>query len=227
MNWRSSRIDYRNRVLAQSDDASAEQYDTRVGSLGREDEDAILSDLGRVFTFRDGMAVLDVGAGTGTMSKLLTRLGGLSMTALEPSRAMLSRLRGKPGLEELRIVEGFCDAPEDRTHFLEGQFDVILSRQLGNELFDPLAAFENWFYWLSPGGSVLLIDGLYDRPAWAGDREEEINLLPLSVHQTTALVPYLLEAAGFQIAAVEMMEATNDMPSTRTTRYVVIATKTA
>jgi SAM-dependent methyltransferase len=140
---------------------------------------------------------------------------------------MLTKLTIEAELQNVHAVAGFCDGPDDRLHFSKDQFDVIVSRQLVNGLFDPLIAFKNWHYWLSPGGAVVVIDGLYERSGWIGKWEEEIDVLPLSAYQTTALVPYLLEASGFHIDAVERMERANNMPSTKTTRYVVVATKVA
>ena len=225
MSWRGAQAACRDRYLGQCDSAEAERYDSVVGRLTREDEDAYLSDLRRVFSFRTGIRILDAGAGTGTVCKLLSRLEGLSITALEPAPAMLAKLKSNPELGGIRTVEGFCDAIEDRGHFSESEFDAIVSRQLANGLFDPLAAFRNWHHWLAPGGAVVLIDGLYPRFAWTGIQEEEVDVLPLSACQTTALVPYLLEAAGFRVEAVERMERVNRLPSTRTTRYVVVAGK--
>ena len=221
--WRSTQDDSRARYLAKYDEAAAERWDAIGASLGRTDEDAYLSDLARVFQFRPGMAVLDVGAGTGALCVVLARLPGLAMTALEPAPAMLARLRRRPGLESVVAVQGFCDAPLDRQHFGAAQFDVIASRQLINGLFDPLTAFENWHHWLKPGGAVVAIDGAYGRDAWTGVWQEEIDVLPLSATQSTATVPYLLEAAGFKVEAVRWMDAVNALPSTKTPRYVVVA----
>lgn len=227
MDWRGSQAASRNRYLAKYDAAEVDRYDSWVGNLAPEDQEAYLADLDRVFPFGAGMAVLDAGAGTGTLCKILARLDGLSITALEPAPAMLARLRNQVELRSVVAVEGFCDASDDRRHFREAQFDVIVSRQLANGLFDPLTAFRNWQHWLSTGGAVVLIDGLYGRSAWTGRWEEEVDVLPLSACQTTALMPYLLEAAGLRVEAVEWMTATNAMPSTRTTRYVVVARKVA
>lgn len=225
MGWRYDQAESRRRYVAKYDEAEVEWYDSYVGHLTPDDEGAYLSDLKRVFSFRDGMNVLDVGAGTGTMSLLLSRLGGLSITALEPVPAMQAKFRSKTELVNVVAMEGFCDSIDDRQYFKDGQFDVIVSRQLGNGLFDPLTAFRNWHAWLAVGGSVILIDGLYGREAWTGKWDEEIDVLPLSACQTTALTPYLLEVAGFHINTVERMEATNKLPITKTTRYVVVAKK--
>jgi SAM-dependent methyltransferase len=225
VSWRRTASDRRAAYLAQCDTAAVEAYDSLVGQLSRDDEDAYLEDLSRVVAFRAGMKVLDAGAGTGAVSSLLSRIEGLSITALEPAPAMLEKLKSRPELSEVACVEGFCDAADDRHHFPESHFDAIVSRQLGNELFDPLCAFANWHYWLASGGAVVVMDGLYGPTAWAGGREAELDELPLSACQTTAMVPYLLEASGFEIDAVQRMEAANARPSTRTTRYVVVARK--
>lgn len=225
MQWRGSQADSRNRYLAKFDAAEAERYDASVGRLSREDEDAYLADLQRVAHLRPGMAILDAGAGTGALSSVLARLPDLSITALEPSPAMLARLVGRAELRGVVAVEGFCDGIGDRRHFHDSQFDAIVSRQLVNGLFDPLMAFRNWHHWLTPDGSVVVIDGLYGRSAWMGVWQEEVDALPVSACQSTALVPYLLEAAGFRIEAVQLMQSVNAMPSTKTTRFMVVASK--
>ncbi len=227
MNWTTDRISARERYVAKYDANEATAYDTYVGTLSDADEAAYLIDLKSVFQLRPGMEVLDVGAGSGTLSKILLQAApDLSLTALEPSPAMLSLLKGKSELNSVEGIQGFCDAPEDRAHFAAESFDLIASRQLVNGLFDPLVAFSNWLYWLKPGGSILAIDGFYGRSAWTPMFEVEVDLLPLSACQSLATLPYLLEKVGFQIDSVKLMEATNKMPATRTTRYVVVAHKT-
>lgn len=225
MNWKELRKSAREGYVAKYDANEAAAYDEYVGTLTRADEAAYLSDLQQVFSFEDRMHVLDAGAGSGTLSKILLQAADISLTALEPSPAMLDLFRKKPELHSVNCVEGFCDGLEDRAHFAEAQFDVIASRQLINGLFDPLVAFENWFYWLKPGGSAIVIDGFYGRDAWMKMFEKEVDLLPLSACQSMATVPYLLEKVGFEIQSVNLMSATNKMPATRTTRYVVVARK--
>ena len=227
MRWRASQADSRDRCLAKFDVAEVERYDASVARLSRQDEDAYLSDLSDVVQFRAGTSILDAGAGTGALCGILSRLPGLAITAMEPVPAMLAKLRSKPELQRVVAVEGFCDNISDRHHFNAAQFDAIVSRQLVNGLFDPLTAFRNWHYWLSPDGAVVVIDGVYGRSSWTGIWQEEVDVLPLSACQSTALAPYLLELAGFRIEAVRWMEAVNTLPSTRTHRYVVVARKLA
>ena len=166
MSWSNRRKTARERYVAKYDANEAAAYDTYVGTLSAADEAAYLADLQQVFTFARSMQILDVGAGSGTLSKILLQAAPqLSLTAIEPSPAMLGLLRSKPELNAVQCIQGFCDALEDRAHFAEGQFDVIASRQLINGLFDPLMAFENWFHWLKPGGTIIAIDGFYGRSA--------------------------------------------------------------
>ena len=225
MSWRDSQDDSRRRYLAKFDAAEAERYDTVVGTLAREDEDAYLSDLTGVLRLVPGMQVLDAGAGTGTLTRILARSPGVGLTALEPAPAMLARLRARPELQGVTALEGFCDAVADRALFAPARFDVIASRQLVNGLYDPLAAFANWHCWLKPAGAVLVIDGLYERAAWSGTWAEEVDVLPVAACQSTALVPYLLERSGFTVEAVRLMDAVNRRPLTRTPRYLVVARK--
>lgn len=223
MSWRGSQADSRRRHLALFDAAEAARYDAMLGNPMPGEQDAYLADLAAVVELHAGQRVLDAGAGTGAFSIMLSRVPGLAITALEPAPEMLALLRAKPGLRSIQAICGFCDAPEDRPLFPAGSFDVIACRQLVNGLFDPLAAFANWRHWLVPGGKLVIVEGLYDRSSWTGAWQSEVDTLPASTPATTALVPYLLEAAGFCIETVRMMDRVNALPATRTPRYVVVA----
>lgn len=225
MDWHLGRAQARRRHASRYDDVEARNYHAQsgLGTLTPDEEQAYLADITGVCDLRPGTSVLDVGAGTGALCRILARKPGLALTALEPSPAMLEILQSQAGLAHVKPVAGFCDCAEDAALFAEGAFDIIASRQVVNGLFDPLTAFRNWWRWLRPGGAVVVIDGLYGRDAWRGAWEEEIDVLPLAACQTLATVPYLLESAGFRIAAVERMSAVNGLATTRTPRYIVVA----
>lgn len=224
MSFRESFLESRARYLATYNDEEALRYDGWVTQMTDEDHLACLTDLQMWVEFREGMSVLDAGAGTGALSLTLTFVPGLNLTALEPCEAMLNLLRRKRQLRHVKHVKGFCDHVSDRPLFPTASFDLIASRQLVNCLYDPLAAFDNWHSWLRPGGTLVVMDGLYDRDAWAGVWEGTVDTLPLSACRSTAAVPYLLEHTGFQVEHVGFMEATNQRPLTRTPRYLVVAT---
>jgi SAM-dependent methyltransferase len=227
MDWQERSNAARRRAVGKYDVAEAEAYGKLqgLGWLTADEEHAYLADLRPILQLAPGASVLDVGAGTGVMCSILRRLPGVELTALEPSAAMLAILQTRPELANVRAINGFCDEPQDRDRFEAAQFDAIVSRQVVNGLFDPLLAFHHWHHWLKPTGTVVVIDGLYGRDGWAGRWEEEVDALPLSASQSMATTPYLLEASGFHIHAVERMTAVNALPTTRTPRYVVVARK--
>ncbi len=223
--WQARRTAARGRHAARYDSVEAGAYGAMrgLGWLAPAEQEAYLDDLRRVVELEPGTSVLDVGAGTGVLCSVLARLPGLELTALEPAPAMLEILRRRPELAGVATVLGSCDLEDDAALFEPGRFDAIVSRQVTNGLFDPLRAFRHWHRWLKPGGVVVAIDGLYGREAWRGAWEDEIDVLPLSACQTMATVPYLLEAVGFRVRAVQRMSAVNALPTTRTPRYVVVA----
>ncbi|MCR9296680.1 MAG: class I SAM-dependent methyltransferase [bacterium] len=225
MTYRGTQQESRQRYLDGYDVAGALKYDSWVASLTPVDHDACVADLKQCVQFRDAMDVLDAGSGTGALCLALVRIPGLRITALEPCAAMSDLLVSKPELESIATVRGFCDHVDDANHFHPNSFDLIASRQLANCLFDPLAAFRNWFYWLRPGGTVVVMDGLFDRDAWSGTWDGMVDTLPLSACRTMATVPYLLEQVGFHVDHAGPMSHTNALPSTQTRRYIVAASK--
>lgn len=189
------------------------------------DHEACVADLESCVKFSGNMEVLDAGSGTGALCLALTRIPGLRVTAMEPSLSMIDLLRAKPELSGVKTVQGFCDHAGDASIFAPSTFDMIVSRLLVNKLFDPLAAFRNWSHWLRPGGLVVVMDGLFDRCDWKGEWAGFVDHLPLSACRTTATVPYLLEEIGLHVEHVGFMDHTNAMPSTKTRRYMVVASK--
>lgn len=225
MSFRASQSTLRERYLAMYAYDEALKYNAWVDSMSDADHEACVVDLSQCVKFSDRMAVLDAGSGTGALCLALVRIPGLEITALEPSAPMIELLRSRKVLSGVNTVQGFCDHSKDVTLFPAGTIDVIASRLLVNNLFDPLAAFRNWNTWLRPGGRVVVMDGLFGRSDWKGEWAGMVDHLPLSACQTIATVPYLLEEVGLVIEHVGPMEQTNALPSTKTQRYIVVARK--
>ncbi len=225
MTWRATQAESRARYLQKYDAAEVESYDQWISQLTVEDHDAALQDIAEGFVFQPGMRVLDIGAGTGGACQILQRIEGLHCTALEPSPAMLAKLRTKPDCKDVVTVQGFCDHVNDAHLLPAAGFDVVMARHLVNGLYAPLVAFRNWWTWLKPGGGLVILEALFDRDSWKGIWAEEVDQLPFSACRSYAMIPYLLEECGFQIQKVGPMTATNRRPLTKTPRYMVIATK--
>lgn len=229
MDWRRQRTEARERYVAKYDAARVTEYASLegLGHLLPEQEEAYLADLLAAHALPLGPQVLEIGAGTGVLTRMLRRDPSLTITALEPSPAMADHLERDEKLEGVRVVRGFCDAEEDRGLFDEASIDWIGSRQVVSGFHDPLQAFRNWWHWLNEGGMAMVIDGLYGRAGWGEVFAEEVDLLPLAGNDGLALMPYLLEQCGFSVRHVGLMPATNQLSVTRTPRFLVVAIKEA
>jgi len=103
-----------------------------------------------------GARVLDVGAGTGSLSLLAAYLG-YRVTALDLSPGMLAKARAKAhdrGLE-IEFVEGPATRPPD------GPFDAVIERHLVWTTPDPTAALEAWRRVVAPGGRLAMFEGVW------------------------------------------------------------------
>ncbi|MEM8530467.1 MAG: class I SAM-dependent methyltransferase [Chloroflexota bacterium] len=177
MHWREVRATVRQKYVDTYDASEADRYDNDPGhGMSNAEVEAYWSNLQRVVTLQPGSAVLDVG--TGDLCRVLLRVPGVKLGALEPSPAMLAKLTDK--LPAVTRCNGFTDAEEDRSHFSPSAFDAIVSRQVVCGLFDPLQAFKNWHYWLKPHGLVIVIDGICSRESWTDHGQAYVDVLPLA-----------------------------------------------
>jgi SAM-dependent methyltransferase len=101
-------------------------------------------------------AVLDAGAGTGSVSLLAAELGH-RVTALDLSAGMLSRAREKAAARGLEVVFeiGSAMAPPG------GPFDAVMERHLLWTMPDPIAALRAWREVTAEGGRLVLFEGVW------------------------------------------------------------------
>jgi len=168
----------------------------------REDTAAVVS---FVAALAPGGRVLEMGVGTGRLALPLAA-GGLSVTGVDASPEMLSRLRARPGAEAVTVIEGdFADADAG------GPYDVVLiafsTLFLVPSQAGQLACLANARRHLRPGGTLAVEAFVPDHSRWVrgqnlaiGRLDESGVSLKLSVHdpvhQVITVQEVTLEAAG-------------------------------
>ena len=101
-------------------------------------------------------SILDVGAGTGSLTLLAAELGH-RVTALDLSEGMLSKAREKAAARGLDVgfVVGSAMAPP------AGPFDVVMERHVLWTMLDPVAALRAWRDVTAQGGRLVLFEGVW------------------------------------------------------------------
>ena len=109
-----------------------------------------------------GQRVLDVGAGTGTLSlQVSERVGAASVTMLDQSSQMLANARAKPALAEATIIEADAQAA---LPFEDGTFDRVVSSGVLYYFPQPAEALREQLRVTRVGGRVLAMGLLQPKP---------------------------------------------------------------
>lgn len=172
---------------------------------------------------------LDVGAGTGSFTKIMLQCG-YSMKGVDFADDLLQLARAEMPDIDFQTVNDIENSPNA---YQANEFDLIISRQVVCHFVNPIATFRQWKDWLKPNGRVAVVDGLWSRSGWSNEFQKFPDYLPLSCTQTWATVSYLLEQAGFRISCknwlnrVNGYEAVQNIGSCKSSRvrYIVIGEK--
>ena len=152
-----------------------------------------------------GLAVLDVGGGTGTMTRELAALVGPAgrVTGVEPNGVLrsLAQERAAEAGSPAVFVDGLADAlPAD-----DGSVDVVWCERVLQHLDDPRAAVRECARVLAPGGCAVLLDSDHDTRVVAGlDPDVSRALADAFVRSTTSprvgrSIPELVLRAGLEL----------------------------
>lgn len=109
-----------------------------------------------------GQRVLDIGAGTGTLSlQVSERVGAERVTLLDQSVPMLSQARGKPALAAATFVESDAQAV---LPFDDDAFDRVVSSGVVYYFPQPVDALREQLRVVRLGGKVLAMGALQPKP---------------------------------------------------------------
>ncbi len=107
--------------------------------------------------------VLDLGCGTGEVSKILFAAGH-RVTGMDFSDEMLSRARAKHADKGARAT--YLSGDAEATNLPENSFDAVTCRHLVWTLLEPEQALGDWFQLLKPGGHLVIFDGNFAHESW-------------------------------------------------------------
>lgn len=129
-----------------------------------------------------GLAVLDLGAGTGKLTEVLHRMG-LAVTAVEPDPAMLAQLRRRlPDVPALQAPAEAIPLPDHSVHA------VLVGQAM--HWFDLDRAVPEIRRVLRPGGVLVTAwNGYDDRVPWVARMSAEADSVTWSKNDTDELLP--------------------------------------
>ena len=149
-----------------------------------------------------GQKILDVGAGTGFLTLLISELG-YRTSGLDISNGMLDIARQRAAEQSLDIQ--FFQSPVETIPAGDGIFDAVTNKSFLWTLLTPVETAKEWMRVLRPGGKVLCYitigngDGKMSGSHYSEDIE---NMLPLKGASADKMKQVLIDAGFINVEAV-------------------------
>ena len=103
-----------------------------------------------------GSSVLEVAPGPGFLAIELAKLGNYRITGLDISETFVQIARANAAAAKVQVQ--FQRGNASKMPFNDGQFDYVVCRAAFKNFTEPLAALEEMYRVLKPGGTALIID---------------------------------------------------------------------
>lgn len=101
------------------------------------------------------LKVLDIGTGPGFFAMITAEMGHI-VTATDCTQNMLNE--AQDNLRHLGVAADFFLMDSHALSFADNSFDLIICRNLTWTLYDPQAAYREWYRVLKQGGRLLVFD---------------------------------------------------------------------
>lgn len=99
--------------------------------------------------------ILDVGCGPGFFALIMAEAGH-HVTAVDATQNMLEE--AESNAKNLNVKIDFLQSDAHQLPCVDASFDLVITRNLTWNLYEPQAAYEEWFRVLKPGGKLINFD---------------------------------------------------------------------